>query len=582
MPQPADVNALADKLSAVYRDAQASIDAELAELRENPAAFRARARLEELRRRVELLLDGVDEQAAAWYSQELPQAFYAGVGFSRAELGLSEFTQVNTDAVNQLVNGLFDDLLQATRRVRRTTKQLLRKVAEERVTQGVVTGQSLQEMKAGIAELMANNGVSAVTYANGAEVELDTYAAMAVRTTTAIAYNLGTLAGAAGAGVEWFEVFDGPECIAEGSPFIAYDGLVGLVRSRYSGPVWTLRSPACPDGLTIGPHHPVLTGRGWVPAYLLAEGDQVVHDRRFRQPTGGAANAQLHDVPRIEKVFAALVELGGTLRHRPSVRNDLHGDAVFAQGEIEAVAADCELARVGDPALIEQGRESVLVTAGAEQVSLARVGGSGELFDGAGRSARSSVGRFDLALSVLRRGVLPLALDGTGRRAESHHSVGAGPASDNLAARLTREGHGHLVPLTSVTVGWYEGWVYDATTVAGLFAAGPMVVKNCGWEDHDDDDLADGSIRSSDECDSFPIAHANCRRSFGPRPDITSAEEAANGLPTAPSFVGDELPSSPELSRSEQRIAARDDRIAARAASLDARAAPEEPLLEAG
>ena len=37
----------------------------------------------------------------------------------------------------------------------------------------------------------------------------------------------------------------------------------------------------------------------------------------------------------------------------------------------------------------------------------------------------------------------------------------------------------------------------------------------CGWTEHDDPDLADGSTRTLDEADEYPIAHQNCQRAFG-------------------------------------------------------------------
>jgi hypothetical protein len=38
----------------------------------------------------------------------------------------------------------------------------------------------------------------------------------------------------------------------------------------------------------------------------------------------------------------------------------------------------------------------------------------------------------------------------------------------------------------------------------------------CGWTEHDDPDLADGSTRTLDEADEYPVAHPNCQRAFGP------------------------------------------------------------------
>lgn len=38
----------------------------------------------------------------------------------------------------------------------------------------------------------------------------------------------------------------------------------------------------------------------------------------------------------------------------------------------------------------------------------------------------------------------------------------------------------------------------------------------CGWTEHDDPDLADGSTRTLDEYEAFPTAHPNCQRAAGP------------------------------------------------------------------
>lgn len=39
---------------------------------------------------------------------------------------------------------------------------------------------------------------------------------------------------------------------------------------------------------------------------------------------------------------------------------------------------------------------------------------------------------------------------------------------------------------------------------------------DCGWDGHDDPDLADGSVRTLDEFDETPISHPNCQRAAGP------------------------------------------------------------------
>lgn len=38
----------------------------------------------------------------------------------------------------------------------------------------------------------------------------------------------------------------------------------------------------------------------------------------------------------------------------------------------------------------------------------------------------------------------------------------------------------------------------------------------CGWDGHDDPDLADGSVRTLEEFEAQPISHPNCQRAAGP------------------------------------------------------------------
>jgi hypothetical protein len=54
----------------------------------------------------------------------------------------------------------------------------------------------------------------------------------------------------------------------------------------------------------------------------------------------------------------------------------------------------------------------------------------------------------------------------------------------------------------------------------------------CGWTSHDDSERASGTIRPREECEGYPLAHPNCRRSFGPRPDVRTKAEAEQAMAT--------------------------------------------------
>jgi hypothetical protein len=51
----------------------------------------------------------------------------------------------------------------------------------------------------------------------------------------------------------------------------------------------------------------------------------------------------------------------------------------------------------------------------------------------------------------------------------------------------------------------------------------------CGWETHDDPDLASGTLRTVQDALAHPVAHPNCRRSFLPRPAIITGPNFAPG-----------------------------------------------------
>jgi|PlaIllAssembly_1097288.scaffolds.fasta_scaffold08153_2 hypothetical protein len=77
-------------------------------------------------------------------------------------------------------------------------------------------------------------------------------------------------------------------------------------------------------------------------------------------------------------------------------------------------------------------------------------------------------------------------------------------------------GRAHVIALTesanafnqAAIEGYRETGLVDSVEVYD----GP----DCGWTEHDDPDLADGSIRSLTEAEMYPEAHPHCQRAFGP------------------------------------------------------------------
>lgn len=90
-----------------------------------------------------------------------------------------------------------------------------------------------------------------------------------------------------------------------------------------------------------------------------------------------------------------------------------------------------------------------------------------------------------------------------------------------------------FVGLSDLVAGWSDSRAtlialtetanaYNLASVAGYRDSGLVEEvevydgPDCGWTDHDDPDLADGSTRTLDEADEYPESHPNCQRAFGP------------------------------------------------------------------
>lgn len=124
---------------------------------------------------------------------------------------------------------------------------------------------------------------------------------------------------------------------------------------------------------------------------------------------------------------------------------------------------------------------------------------------------------------------------------------------------------------------------YNAGTLNELHALGVGYVEvfdgpECGWLDHADKDRANRSIRTVLEAAARPIAHPNCRRAFGGRPDVTTAEEVAaaetlqgGGSPAPLPVVPEDPPTSirPAQMRRARLQAQRAARRAGTGATLD-------------
>lgn len=216
MAQPADVEAIRDNLLDLYKRAWFDIETELFALAHEPPGRTAvlRRRLTELSRSIGSEMNGLDVEMRTWLQQQFPAIYERGADLAAAQAGDSfAWAQHHRDAVQVLARRTFDDLLSATRFVRADTKRFVREAAHRAAARSLIDGvpaaRAGRDLAATMRQVFGTDPIAAVRYSNGARHSLADYADTVLRTQTATAFNEGTIRGA---GVEWFEVFDGPAC----------------------------------------------------------------------------------------------------------------------------------------------------------------------------------------------------------------------------------------------------------------------------------------------------------------------------------------------------------------------------------
>lgn len=213
MPVVPAVAEAENPLIAIYQDAWDRIEAQEQALLNDPLQARKRARLAEMQRSIDRILGELRDPTISWLESELPNLYAtAGVEGSVAMGGEFVWTLISQEAVEELAGTMFTELLEATQHVSASSKTLIRKIAQDTALSKAIEGKTAVQAGRELSRILASNGIAAVTYRNGAKHGLGEYAEMAIRTTTAKAYNYGTLNGAAMHGCEFWECFDGPDC----------------------------------------------------------------------------------------------------------------------------------------------------------------------------------------------------------------------------------------------------------------------------------------------------------------------------------------------------------------------------------
>lgn len=286
MPLPEAAENLVDRLAGAYRAVQADLIDELVDAVSTADPYGRvavrRARLREQLRALEAGLDQLEAGTREWMTGDFPEVYRLG-----ATQGGLDFTWTaeHREAVAMLANDTFDDLLAATRHVRRETKAFIREAAQIRTRASALGGRTAVQQGRALASDLAERGISAVTYKNGARHPLGEYGSMVVRTKSALAYNTGTFQNGSAHGVDWYECYDGPDCglTYHDDPELA-NGLIVKAEVAFA---WPISHPNC--ARSWGPRPDVRTAQEAEAArrYSPEEQQEMAAAERARAATRG-------------------------------------------------------------------------------------------------------------------------------------------------------------------------------------------------------------------------------------------------------------------------------------------------------
>lgn len=258
-------------------------------------------------------------------------------------------------------------------------------------------------------------------------------------------------------------------------------GVLAVTRRRYAGELVVVRM-ATGDEVSVTPNHPVLTRRGWLPAGLLCEGDDLLSHRAAhgvvgRGPHEGQRPARVEDVWRA----ASMV---GRSASMPLAPEDFHGDG--GDGEVDVVRTDGDLTYDLDAEFLQPLRELALVAGHGGRAALS-----------SGRTSALLVPRVLAAAGGLMRGT------GLGGTFDCGHPRGADSSRPAAAARLDAPAEQFSLQSAAVyasrgldlvrrlagdveadrvvetrRVG-FRGHVYNLHTDEGFYTSAGHIVSNC-------------------------------------------------------------------------------------------------------
>jgi len=263
MEHPPIVGDITDEVLALFVQAQERIIAEQAKIlalpedqRKRHAAYRRRLRDMEaaIEQEVKQLLGGFQQ----WAEGRIPVVYEEGARTaarvaleSGVAFGEFTWTQIHVDAVTELAQDTFADVLEATQFVEEDTKRWIREMGRRNTAGSIIEGRTAEQAARDLAKHGAKRlgkmgdplPITSVIYKNGSLRTLDDYADMLIRTKTAQSFNAGTLNYSTEYGVTRFEIFDGSDCglVAHDDPQKAN----GLIVDAKTAAQYPISHPRC-------------------------------------------------------------------------------------------------------------------------------------------------------------------------------------------------------------------------------------------------------------------------------------------------------------------------------------------------
>ncbi len=281
MPQPAANDAAARRLIDAYREAHTQMLAAYEEALADPRRVRQTARLRELLRTNEAVMDGLVDVSRAWWGATLPELHAAGAQQAASVVGSAfTWTRPHVDAVNEYVTRTWSDVAAKLTDIRAETRAALRREIQAGTRSVLLESKTAAQAARELAEAAAREGLWSVRYSNGARHTMADYFDSVIRTTTAEAYNRGSVVQTVADGFTHVEYFDGEDCgVSSHDDPVKANGLVVAVEE-----VVYLSHPRCRRAIMPAtPDGPLVNGAD-VELRAASSEPPTIPARRQREP----------------------------------------------------------------------------------------------------------------------------------------------------------------------------------------------------------------------------------------------------------------------------------------------------------